>query len=55
MWVIKTLRQRAEQRAVKEGRAIPTVSIAEIQMANTFGNYAFGPNVNEIARLLQDE
>lgn len=53
--MIKTLRQRAERQAVKEGKAIPTVSIAEIQAPNTFGNYAFGPNANEIARLLQDE
>jgi hypothetical protein len=53
--VVRTLRHRADLPNVKAGKAIPTVSLQEMQAQNAFLNMSFGRDVNEITRMLRDE
>lgn len=55
VWVIRTLRHRADLPNVKAGKAIPMVSLQEMQAQNAFINMSFGSDVNEVARMLREE
>lgn len=55
VWVIKTLRQRADKPAVKQGRDIPSVSLQEMLTPKLFGRMSIGMDTNELQRLLREE
>lgn len=55
VWVIRTLRTRADRPAVKAGKDIPSVSLQELQAPTAFGRMSIGPNPTELMRLLQEE
>jgi hypothetical protein len=55
VWVIRTLRTRADRPAVKAGKDIPSVSLQELQAPTAFGRMSFGLNPTELVRLLQEE
>ena len=53
VYVIRTLRQRADRAAVKAGKAIASVTLVELQTA--FQNMSFGVDPDAIARMLREE
>lgn len=55
VWVIRTLRTRADRPAVKAGKDIPSVSLQELYAPTAFGRMGIGRNPNELVRLLQEE
>ena len=55
VWVIRTLRARADRPAVKQGKDIPTVSLQELLAPRAFGRMSIGLDPNEIPRLLREE
>lgn len=55
VWVIRTLRNRADKPAVKAGKDIPSVSLQELQAPTAFGRMSIGLDPNELTRLLREE
>lgn len=55
VYVIRTLRQRADRPMVKAGKAPATITIAELQAASAFQQMSFGHDADLIARMLKEE
>lgn len=51
--MLRLLRQRSERQTVKAGRAVASVSLAELQVA--FGGMSINQNRDTLAKLLREE